>query len=210
MFSIVLPTVRIREISAPAICTSLPILIISPAAGITAITVIRTLPSFCRKSKLKLNFFFSFFCGSEVVDAALLSVNFCVSDISALFPEVCASALSELFADASAFPAASFAVSISTAVFPASTPPSAHFRSWSSMSEQIRTGVIGLIFFSARYLRSTSATRSPFFTWSPSFTWTLKHSPFKDTVSRPTCTSSSSPSSVEKPYACPVSATDSI
>ena len=217
MFSIVLPTVRIREISAPAICTSLPTLIINPAAGITAITVIRTLPSFCRKSKLKLNFFFSFFCGSEVVDTALLSVNFCVSDIAALFsdtaaffPEVCASALSELFADASAFPAASFAMSISTAVFPASTPPSAHFSSWSSMSEQIRTGVIGLIFFSARYLRSTSATRSPFFTWSPSFTWTLKHSPFKDTVSRPTCTSSSSPSSVEKPYACPVSATDSI
>ena len=46
MFSIVLPIVMTRERSPPAICTSLPRLIISPAAGITAITVIRTFPSF--------------------------------------------------------------------------------------------------------------------------------------------------------------------
>ena len=46
MFSIVLPTVKINEISPPAICTSFPILIIRPAAGITAITVINTFPSF--------------------------------------------------------------------------------------------------------------------------------------------------------------------
>ena len=154
IFSMVLPMVRIRDISAPAICTSLPILIISPAAGITAITVMRTFPSFWRKSKLKLSFFFSFFCGSGAEDAALfpaaetfeLSADVCAADIAelfsdaaAFFADVCASdsavffasALSALFADAdaSAFPAASFAVSISTAVFPASTPPSAHFRS---------------------------------------------------------------------------------
>ena len=45
-FSIVLPIVTIMFTSTPAICTSFPILIISPAAGMTAMTVISTLPSF--------------------------------------------------------------------------------------------------------------------------------------------------------------------
>ena len=40
------PIVIKKEISAPAICTNLPILSIKPAAGITAITVINTFPSF--------------------------------------------------------------------------------------------------------------------------------------------------------------------
>ena len=64
MFSIVDPTVIIRPMSA--ICSSLPRLSIIPAAGITAITVIRTLPSFWRKSKL-MPFFFA---GSSVTASA--------------------------------------------------------------------------------------------------------------------------------------------
>ena len=46
IFSIVLPMVIKMDTSAPAICTNLPTLSISPAAGITAITVINTFPSF--------------------------------------------------------------------------------------------------------------------------------------------------------------------
>ena len=52
MFSIVVPMVMTAAMSPPPICTSLPRLIIRPAAGMTAMTVIRTLPSFCKKSKL--------------------------------------------------------------------------------------------------------------------------------------------------------------
>ena len=81
IFSITLPTVTIAEISAPAIAISLPRLIISPAAGITAITVISTLPSFWRKSKLNPFFFLgsSFFtgcsAGSVAVSASFSSAN---------------------------------------------------------------------------------------------------------------------------------------
>ena len=57
MVSMVLPIVRTAPISPPAICMSFPTLIISPAAGMTAMTVIRTLPSFWRKSKLTRDFF---------------------------------------------------------------------------------------------------------------------------------------------------------
>ena len=46
IFSIVLPIVIRTDRSAPPIWTSLPRLIMKPAAGITAITVIKTLPSF--------------------------------------------------------------------------------------------------------------------------------------------------------------------
>ncbi len=60
MFSMVVPMVITTAISAPAICTSLPRLIIRPAAGITAMTCISTLPSFCRKSKLIMPFFLHF------------------------------------------------------------------------------------------------------------------------------------------------------
>ena len=61
MFSMVVPMVMTAAMSAPHICTSLPKLIIRPAAGITAITVMSTLPSFCRKSKLMNPFFLVFF-----------------------------------------------------------------------------------------------------------------------------------------------------
>ena len=52
IFSMVVPTVMTAAMSPPPICTSLPRLIIRPAAGMTAMTVISTLPSFCKKSKL--------------------------------------------------------------------------------------------------------------------------------------------------------------
>ena len=52
MFSMVVPMVMTAAMSPPPICTSLPRLIIRPAAGMTAMTVISTLPSFCKKSKL--------------------------------------------------------------------------------------------------------------------------------------------------------------
>ena len=58
MFSMVLPMVSTRLMSPPLICTSLPKLIMSPAAGITAMTVIRTFPNFWRKSKSMGNFLF--------------------------------------------------------------------------------------------------------------------------------------------------------
>ena len=62
MFSIVVPMVMTAAISPPLICTSLPRLIIRPAAGMTAMTVIRTLPSFCKKSKLMSPFFLGAVC----------------------------------------------------------------------------------------------------------------------------------------------------
>ncbi len=65
----VLPTMKIMCISAPAICTSFPRLIIRPAAGITAITAIKTLPSFWRKSKLILIFLPSFFSSESFFPA---------------------------------------------------------------------------------------------------------------------------------------------
>ena len=56
-----------------------------------------------------------------------------------------------------------------------------------------------LIPFAFRASRSASATRSPAFTRSPGCTWEMKHSPFKETVSSPKWTSTSSPSSLWNP-----------
>ena len=56
----VVPKVVTADTSPPTITIRFPILIISPAAGITAMTVINTFPSFCKKSKLIGNFFFAF------------------------------------------------------------------------------------------------------------------------------------------------------
>ena len=79
MFSMVVPMVITKAKSAPAICTSLPTLSIRPAAGMTAMTVIRTLPSFCKKSKFMPGFLpgsaaaAGFFCfGSVSVSTASL------------------------------------------------------------------------------------------------------------------------------------------
>ena len=54
------------------ICSNLPILSMIPAAGMTAITVIKTFPSFCRKSKLIP--FFSFGRSVTAVSAAISDV----------------------------------------------------------------------------------------------------------------------------------------
>ena len=66
--------------------------------------------------------------------------------------------------------AASFAVSMITALLPADTCPEAVCISISSAPPQMRIGVIGLISLPARNFRSTSAIRFPSFTLSPSFT----------------------------------------
>ena len=78
IFSITLPIVCIIAISPPPIMpTSLPKLIISPAAGITAITTISTLPSFWSVSNILPLFLFfasvSDFMGSSF-DEKLISV----------------------------------------------------------------------------------------------------------------------------------------
>jgi len=101
MLSIVLPTVKIMLISAPAICTSFPRLIIRPAAGITAITAISTFPSFCKKSKLMDSFFFSDF-GSGAEFSRLSDGSVCVFCSSFRF---------------------SLVVSVKSTLFPASTCP---------------------------------------------------------------------------------------
>ena len=101
MLSIVLPTVKIMLISAPAICTSFPRLIIRPAAGITAITAISTFPSFCKKSKLMDSFFFSDF-GSGAEFSRLSDGSVCVFCSSFRF---------------------SLDVSVKSTLFPASTCP---------------------------------------------------------------------------------------
>ena len=75
MFSMVEPMVIIRPMSA--IWNSLPRLSIMPAAGMTAITVIRTLPSFCRKSKL-IPFFFAGSSATASSDCSSPSVITCV------------------------------------------------------------------------------------------------------------------------------------
>ena len=62
--SITEPTVITNATSAPNIWNTLPNEIIKPAAGITAITVIKALPNFCKKSKL-IPFFF-FFSGAAL------------------------------------------------------------------------------------------------------------------------------------------------
>ena len=56
MFSKTPPVVTKNGIDAKLIAKVFPILIIRPAAGITAITTMRALPNFCQNSKLK-NFF---------------------------------------------------------------------------------------------------------------------------------------------------------
>ena len=75
MFSMVVPMVMTAAISPPPICTSLPRLIIRPAAGMTAMTVISTLPSFCRKSKLMSPFFLGAAC---VVAMLFLPIPICI------------------------------------------------------------------------------------------------------------------------------------
>ena len=75
MFSMVVPMVMTAAISPPPICTSLPRLIIRPAAGMTAMTVISTLPSFCRKSKLMNPFFSGAAC---VVAMLFLPIHICI------------------------------------------------------------------------------------------------------------------------------------
>ena len=183
MLSIVLPTVKIILISAPAIWTSFPTLIIRPAAGITAITAISTFPSFCKKSKLMDSFFFSCFG----------------SDAASWFSSVISASVPSAFCT---FASSGFAATAKSSLFPASTCPGWLFTSiFPSIPPQIKTGVIGLSFLSSRNLRSISASTSPAFTVSPCFTCTLKHSPFNDTVSRPAWIRSSIPSSVFKPYA---------
>ena len=72
--SMVVPMVITAAMSPPPICTSLPRLIIRPAAGMTAMTVISTLPSFCKKSKLISPFFPGAAC---VVAIMFLLVSFC-------------------------------------------------------------------------------------------------------------------------------------
>ena len=74
MFSMVVPMVITAAMSPPPICTSLPRLIIRPAAGMTAMTVISTLPSFCKKSKLISPFFPGAAC---VVAIMFLLISFC-------------------------------------------------------------------------------------------------------------------------------------
>ena len=56
---------------------------------------------------------------------------------------------------------------------------------------------------------SNSSKISPFFIVSPDFFFGVKYFPFKFTVSIPTCTKSSTPSSLTNPNACPVSKTAS-
>ena len=55
-----MPILKSHSASAPKIGKSFPMLIIIPAAGITAITTINTLPSFCRKSKTLVKFSYNF------------------------------------------------------------------------------------------------------------------------------------------------------
>ena len=75
MFSMVVPMVMTAAMSPPPICTSLPRLIIRPAAGMTAMTVISTLPSFCKKSKLMSPFLPG---AAFVVAMMFLLVSFCI------------------------------------------------------------------------------------------------------------------------------------
>ena len=176
IFSMVEPTIIRNDRSA--IWNNLPILSIIPAAGITAITVISTLPSFCRKSKL-IPFFF---LGSSVGSAAGSSVIISTV-VSGISP------------------------SVITVSLPAVTLPSTAYIGSSSASSQIRTGVIIGTFLLFRNSRSTSAIRSPALTISPTCTWLVKPSPFRATLSRPIWIRISRSSSDVKPYACNVSAT---
>ena len=143
-----------------------------PAAGITAMTVIKTLPSFCRKSKLK---FRRGFCDGfpPGFPAAFSAVFGAVSSPSAAFSAAFAAvfSLSTAFSVLSAAVFALSGTSIST-VSPAFTGPSVLFNCCPLKPPHTRTGVMGLIPRSFKYARSTSARRSPAFTWSPGFTKT--------------------------------------
>ena len=172
MFSIVEPIVMTQPRSI--ICSNLPRLSIMPAAGITAITVIKTFPSFCSRSKFTFSFFFALGTSTGSFSAGAST----------------ASSASRITAS------------------PCFTLPATGVITLSSAPSQTRTGVIVLIPLLFSRSRSTSATRSPTRTLSPTFTWDLKPSPFRATVSRPTWTRTSRPSSELKPYACNVSATD--
>ena len=194
MVSIVLPTVMTTPISAPAICTSLPTLIISPAAGITAITVISTLPSFCKKSKLIMDFFFFFSIWFPAFPSRPSPAALPPPAVSAPVPTL------------SSPPHSSSTVIM--VVSPAFTAPNSAFMARPSIPPQISTGVMVSTCLSFSPSRSASATRSPAFTWSPTFTWHLKNSPLSATVSNPKCTNTSTPSRLRNPYACSVSATD--
>ena len=188
MVSMVLPIVRTAPISPPAICMSFPTLIISPAAGMTAMTVIRTLPSFWRKSKLTRDF---------LGFPAFLSAASAGEDVFA------AGAVSGLWGEAaSASSAASggqWSKTVITVSAPAFTGPVKAFMERPSIPPQIRTGVMVLTCFSSRAFKSAFARRLPAFTLSPIFTQHWKHSPFKATVSRPKWTMTSMPSSERRP-----------
>ena len=193
MVSIVLPMVMTTPKSAPAICTSLPTLIINPAAGITAITVISTLPSFCKKSKLIRDFFFPAWLPETPpalsVPSPLSEPPFLAFRPPAFPPSPAERSPPDLPSEpespptAPAFPPTDVPVSVpvlsspshtsSTVIItdsPAFTAPSAAFMVRPSIPPQISTGVMVSTCFSFSPSKSASATRSPAFTRSPTFT----------------------------------------
>ena len=200
MVSMVLPIVRTAFMSAPAICMSFPTLIISPAAGMTAMTVISTLPSFWRKSKFIRDFFAfpAFLPAVSVWEAAsVFTPPSAWEDASVFTPSsVCAE---PVIPGSPAPSGGQWSNIVITASVPAFTGPVKAFMERPSIPPQIRTGVMVLTCFSARAFKSAFAKRSPAFTLSPAFTQHWKDSPFKATVSRPKWTMISMPSSERRP-----------
>ena len=135
MVSMVLPRVRTKFMSPPAICTSFPTLIISPAAGMTAITVISTLPSFWRKSKLMGNLDF-FFLGSGAAWPEPLTAS---AFKTGPWPD-------GLWAASSGGHASNSVITVS---LPADTGPETVFMVRFSMPPQMSTGVMRLTCFSS-------------------------------------------------------------
>ena len=188
MVSMVLPIVRTAPISPPAICISFPTLIISPAAGMTAMTVIRTLPSFWRKSKFIRDF--------RVFSVFLSAVSVREDAFAAGAP----SGFWRAAVSASAVPSGGqWSKTVITASVPAFTGPVKAFMERPSVPPQMRTGVTVLTCFSSRAFKSAFANSSPAFTLSPTFTQHWKHSPFKATVSRPKWIMTSMPFSERRP-----------
>ena len=84
IWAMVLPAMRPKP-SGKHIVRMLPRLIIRPAAGMTAITVMRDLPSFCRKSKSMGNFFLAEGAAAAALPAGCASEGsaFCASPSAA-------------------------------------------------------------------------------------------------------------------------------
>ena len=181
--------------SPPAICISFPILSIKPAAGITAITVISTFPNFCRKSKLISFFFGAGWAGAPLPDVPLALFPAAKADVPLALLLAAEPAVPLTAPFSASEPSAPAAERKSTASLPASTLPAAASICSSSTPSHRSTGVTR---FKPLFLinsKSASATKSPIFTLSPSCLCTVNPSPCRPTVSKPTCTNTSTPSS---------------